>query len=91
LNQPSFAMSSIFSKSGSRSAMSELSHRNESQEDLTPTSKHASGSGSFGVGITVTQEVSISYAKEDTPFVHAALVGLVQGEALRRRPSRPPV
>ena len=31
-------------------------------------------------GITVTREVSVTYQTYDAPFVHASLVGLVQGE-----------
>ena len=31
-------------------------------------------------GIMVTSEVSITYESSDSPYVHAALVGLVQGE-----------
>lgn len=31
-------------------------------------------------GITVTKEVSVTYQPHDTPFIHASLVGLVQGE-----------
>jgi hypothetical protein len=31
-------------------------------------------------GITVTREVSVTYQTHDAPFVHASLVGLVQGE-----------
>ncbi len=30
--------------------------------------------------IQVTREVSVSYESSDAPFVHAALVGLIQGE-----------
>lgn len=33
-----------------------------------------------GGGITVTREVSVTYQPSNAPFVHAALVGLVQGE-----------
>lgn len=33
----------------------------------------------LGNGINVTREVNISYETSDTPFVHAALVGLIQG------------
>lgn len=31
-------------------------------------------------GITVTKEVEVTYQPSDVQFVHAALVGLVQGE-----------
>lgn len=90
-HQSRFEMGSIFSKGGTRTGMSELSQPGESQENLTPTNKHASGSGSFGAsaGITVTHEVSVTYGAQDAPFVHAALVGLVQGEISRRGPGRP--
>jgi len=90
-----FEMGSVFSKGGSRTGMSEIaSQPGDSQENLTPTSKHAasgSGSGSFGagMGITITREVEVTYGAQDAPFVHAALVGLVQGEVSRRRPVRP--
>lgn len=36
-------------------------------------------------GITRTVEVEISYSPNDTPFVHAALVGLIQGELMAGR------
>ena len=35
--------------------------------------------------ITVTTEVEVSYQKMEKPFVHAALVGLIQGEMLNPR------
>lgn len=91
MNRSRFEMSSIFSKGGSRTGMSEITTQpGESQENLTPTRKHASGSVNFGAatGITVTREVEVAYGAQDAPFVHAALVGLVQGEVSRRRPVR---
>lgn len=38
------------------------------------------GAGVEHGGITRTTEVSVTYESSDKPFVHAALVGLVQGE-----------
>jgi len=35
-----------------------------------------------------TVEVSISYEKNDSPLIHAALVGLVQGQAMERLAGR---
>lgn len=32
------------------------------------------------VGIRVIREVEVTYQPADAPFVHAALVGLIQGE-----------
>lgn len=78
-------LGSVFSKKGSRSGVSEIT--NASQEDLTKSA--GSFPGREGEGITVTQEVEISYESHDAPFVHAALVGLVQGE-ISKRPSGKP-
>lgn len=35
--------------------------------------------------IQVTREVSVTYQPNDVPFVHAALVGLIQGEIANPR------
>lgn len=35
--------------------------------------------------ITVTREVTVEYEPSDAPFVHAALVGLVQGQIAKPR------
>ena len=40
------------------------------------------------MGIQVTHEVSVTYETSDAPFVHAALVGLVQGEIANPRRAR---
>ena len=87
--RPRYELGSVFSKNGGGSGLTELSHPGESQENLSPV-KHASTASSTteGVGITVTSEVTVTYSKLDVPFVHAALVGLVQGEINRRTPVR---
>ena len=36
-------------------------------------------------GIHVTTEVSVTYEPSNAPFVHAALVGLIQGEIANPR------
>lgn len=45
-------------------------------------------SGVDSAGITVTREVQVSYENKDAPHVHAALVGLVQGEIANPRLAR---
>ena len=35
--------------------------------------------------ITVTTEVEVTYEKMEAPFLHAALVGLIQGEMMNPR------
>jgi hypothetical protein len=60
---------------------------NSSEEKLRHTSLQSPGFDQ-DCGITVTREVEVSYQAHDAPFVHAALVGLRQGEIMKRKPSR---
>ena len=67
---------SIYSKSKPRSRTAQMS--TSSEENIVPHSSEI-----FHMdpnAITVTREVSVSYHPNDVQFVHAALVGLIQGE-----------
>ena len=66
-NSPNFG--SGFSNKLGRSTLSRV----DSQENII-------GSLPMETGIHVTHEVSITYESSNVPYVHAALVGLVQGE-----------
>lgn len=73
--------SSVFSKGKSKSRMTALS--TSSEENIVPHTPEV-----FSMqqpGITVTHEVTVTYQPSDVQFVHAALVGLVQGEIANPR------
>jgi len=72
-------LNSVFSKSKFRERSTAL--QSPSQENIVPHSTHA-GHVANGQqpGITVTREVAVTVETTDVQFVHAALVGLVQGE-----------
>ncbi|GIZ39126.1 hypothetical protein CKM354_000251700 [Cercospora kikuchii] len=67
----------------------------EMTSPISPTSPNAMGfqpaaSGNWVLrsdhgAITVTTEVEVTYEKMEAPFVHAALVGLIQGEIMNPR------
>lgn len=85
-------LGSVFSKTRSKTGSATLRSVDSEENLARPSSRDGShggaGGGSGGMGmmmsrmdaITVTREVSVSYSANDKPFVHAALVGLVQGE-----------
>jgi hypothetical protein len=70
-------LNSAYSIKGARSRAAPMSI--SSQENIVP---HLPDQYEMDhkQGITVTREVSVTYQTHDTPFVHASLVGLVQGE-----------
>ncbi|TKA82812.1 hypothetical protein B0A55_01054 [Friedmanniomyces simplex] len=66
---------SFMSKKGSRANLARV----DSEEAIMP--QNAVSMQSFGGGaIQVTREVSVTYQNTDQCFVHAALVGLIDGE-----------
>lgn len=68
---------SVFSKK-SKSRARTMAMSTSSEENIVPHDSQI-----FAMeptGIMVTHEVSVSYQPSDVQFVHAALVGLVQGE-----------
>jgi hypothetical protein len=73
-------LKSAFSRKGIKSSLSRIS--GSSEEQLT-----------LGLGkdlyelpampsIQVTREVEVTYERTNAPYVHAALVGLIQGEIM---------
>ena len=70
------SLSSAFSTKGmsSRAAAMSIS----SQENIVPRVLEYEMEDTHG--ITVVREVSVTYQPINAPFVHAALVGLVEGE-----------
>ncbi|KAH9827507.1 hypothetical protein Tdes44962_MAKER09686 [Teratosphaeria destructans] len=70
---------SIFSKIGAKETLSRV---DSEEETLTERPTSTPLGGSSYAAIHVTQEVEITYEPSNLPFVHAALVGLVQGEIL---------
>lgn len=56
-----------------------------SEENIVPHSFEAFRMEQPSNGIQVTHEVSVTYQSTNVPFVHAALVGLVQGEIANPR------
>ena len=75
-------LNSFFSKkAGARSNGMYLS--NSSQENIVPAPIQEPEPEPDG--ITVTREVSVSYQPSNVPFVHASLVGLIQGEIANPR------
>lgn len=75
-------LNSTFSRRGTtmRAASSSIS----SQENIVPYSREQYEMD-VPHGITVTTEVSVTYEAKDAPFVHASLVGLVDGEVANPR------
>ncbi|KAK3673982.1 hypothetical protein LTR78_006184 [Recurvomyces mirabilis] len=77
--------SSLWSKSHSghtsysQKGLEAITIRPESQENIVPQ-HHIPLHDLEPSGIVVTSEVSITYESSNSPYVHAALVGLVQGE-----------
>lgn len=76
----------IFTKSRSRTRTKAMS--SSSQEDMVPHSSQIFCMEEPSGGITVTKEVSVTFQPNDVQFVHAALVGLVQGEIAHPRRTR---
>lgn len=79
--------SAFSTKNNSRIKVHEHSTQSESVSSLDAIFKTTT-TGDFGEGITVTREVQVSSERADAPFVHAALVGLVQGEMANPRLAR---
>lgn len=75
--------SSVYSKGKSKSRMTAVS--TSSEENIVPQSFEAFNMEHPAHGIRVTQEVSVTYQPSDVQFVHAAIVGLVQGEIANPR------
>lgn len=71
------AMGSVFSRKSARSTAKEFS---TSSEENIFQHTHAMDTADGEPGIVVTTEVSVTYQPFEVDFVHAALVGLVQGE-----------
>lgn len=70
-------MGSIFSKKPKAT----LSRVDSEEKMIDPQAdRYSYTAKDFHSGITITQEVSVSYESNNFPFVHAALVGLIQGE-----------
>ena len=81
--------SAYTTKNNSRIQVHEHSTQSESVSSLDAIFGATSmKTGEGGDGITVTREVQVRYEKADAPFVHAALVGLVQGEMANPRLAR---
>jgi len=81
---------SVFSKkSGARMNLSRV---DSEENSILPDSNHPSTESiqmqQPSGAIQVTQEVSVSYETSDVPHVHAALVGLLQGEINNPRLAR---
>ncbi|KAK3686623.1 hypothetical protein LTR37_019645 [Vermiconidia calcicola] len=72
------SFTSAFSKKGMRTT---THHSLSSQDNIMPYHPHYE----MADGITVTREVTVEYEPSDAPFVHAALVGLVQGQIAKPR------
>ena len=72
---------SVFSKRGTRATTTKFS--TSSEENIMP--QRMEQYEMEAPGITVTTEVSVTYQPADAPFVHAALVGLIQGEIANPR------
>jgi hypothetical protein len=70
------SLSSAFSVKGLSSRAAALSI--SSQENIVPRLPEYEMEDTHG--ITVVREVSVTYQPMNAPFVHAALVGLVEGE-----------
>ncbi|KAF2772411.1 hypothetical protein EJ03DRAFT_203606 [Teratosphaeria nubilosa] len=68
---------SIFSKIGAKETLSQV---DSEEENLTERPTSTPIGGSSDAAIHITQEVEVTYEPSNLPFVHAALVGLVQGE-----------
>lgn len=68
--------SSVYSKAKSRTRVAKVP--TSSEENIVPPNSEIFEMDQ--TGIHVTKEVSVSYHPTEVPFVHAALVGLIQGE-----------
>ena len=70
-------ISSVFSKRNTRTNLSRV----ESEENIIERQDTTEAARPEQHGeIQVTHEVSVSYEPSNVPYVHAALVGLIQGE-----------
>lgn len=84
----SSTIGSVFSKKGVRTNLARV----DSEENIIQSPQGHHNSMRLpeleDPGITVMTEVSVTYQTSDMPFVHAALVGLVQGEIANPRLAR---
>ena len=75
----SVTLGSVLSRKGPHAGATQLSSISSEENVLAPYQQPFPDVNQ-SAGITVTTEVSVTYQPNNAPFVHAALVGLVQGE-----------
>lgn len=81
-DMPTF--NSVFSKGRARANLSRV----DSEEHIIELQSKEHPTETEGPGIQVTREVTVTYQPSDQAYVHAALVGLIQGEIANPRLAR---
>lgn len=69
-------LGSVLSGKGTRTTLSRI----DSEENIIEARSNAYPMERQGQGLEVTREVTVTYESSNLPFVHASLVGLIQGE-----------